>query len=156
MFQPVAIQSWVSAEAADIPPPTVAAKAAAVATTSEPRVPSSGRRRRMFRRAPGAAEHPDCDAAVAVMTYLRTLRRLFDVMTILRKFHGSAPEECGSYCPGNSPWSFWPAIPGLPGVIRQDRKSLCRWAERPSYGRYAGRRKNHPVNLPYADIKRKV
>ena len=67
MFQPVAIQSWVVAEAAGTPPPIVAAKAAAVAATSEPRVPSSGRRRRMLRRAPGAAEHPDCDAAVAVM-----------------------------------------------------------------------------------------
>jgi hypothetical protein len=57
MFQPVAIQSWVLAQAADTPPPTVAAKATAVAAaaaTSEPRVPSSGRRR-MRRRVRGAA-----------------------------------------------------------------------------------------------------
>jgi hypothetical protein len=54
MFQPVAIQSWVLAQAADTPPPTVAAKVAAAAATSEPRVPSSGRRR-MRRRVRGAA-----------------------------------------------------------------------------------------------------
>jgi hypothetical protein len=78
MFQPVAIQSCVAAEAAGTPPPTAAANAAAVAITTEPRVPSSGRRRRMTRRVPravGAAEQPDCDAAV--MAYLRRLRQLF-------------------------------------------------------------------------------
>src|SRR5580700_4973585 len=116
MFQPVAIQSWVPAEAADTPPPTVAASAAAVATTSAPRVPSSGRRFRMLRRVRGTegeAEHPV--SAAAVMAYLRGFAWLFNVMTILRKFHGAPQRNVARIAPVTRPGSFGPAIPVLPG-----------------------------------------
>jgi hypothetical protein len=43
----------------------------------------------------------------------------FSVMTILRKSHGQPPGEFGSYCPGNSHWSFWPRDPGFAGAIWQ-------------------------------------
>src|SRR6266516_3157523 len=152
MFQPVAIQSWVLAEAAGTPPPTVAAKAAAVAARSEPRVPSGGRRRRVSGRARGTegeAEHPVADAPIADMASLRRPRRLFNVMTILRKFTRRAPEECGSYCRVTRPGPIGPAVPVCRGNMAGAGSHYVYGPNGPPPGRLCWLRESQPAgNTP--------